>query len=230
MKKKYWVIVPAAGSGQRLGVELPKQYLELAGQKLIEHTLGRLLKHPQLVGICVALADNDPYWSQTQFHNHEQVHEVTGGETRAHSVMNALRFLADGGHGDEWVLIHDAARPCVSQQDISRLIETVEHTDIGAILATPITDTVKQVDDSAQVTQTLSRDQLWRALTPQMFRLDQLFNAIKTALENGLIVTDEASAMEQAGYAVTVVKGNSKNIKVTLQEDLPLAAFYLSGS
>lgn len=225
----YWALVPAAGSGRRMGAGLPKQYLPLAGKPVIDHTLQCLLDHPRIEQVVVALAPQDDWWQQSQLADNPRIRRVAGGRERCHSVLNGLHELqqstaaADG----DWVLVHDAARPCLRHQDIDRLIEQLADDPVGGLLAVPLHDTVKSAGPGLRVLDTLPRERLWRAFTPQMFRLSALTGALQKALASGWPVTDEASAMEQAGHAPKLVEGHSDNIKITRPEDLELAAFYL---
>lgn len=222
---RLFALVPAAGSGTRMGASLPKQYLSLRGRTLAEHTMGRLLSLARIETVAVAVADADPWWPQLPPSRHPRVRTVTGGDSRARSVLNGLRALSEQAADDDWVLVHDMARPCVRLSDIERLVE--ECDDQGAILAVQVTDTVKQADEG-HITATLDRDGIWRALTPQLFPLGLLRGALATALENHSHITDEASAVELAGKHPRLVAGRSDNIKVTLPEDLALADFFMA--
>lgn len=217
-------VVPAAGSGERMGAGLPKQYLTLAGRTLAEHTLGRLLSLARVEQVVVAVAPGDGWWPALPVSGHPRVHSVTGGETRAESVCNGLRHLVARGCAQDWVLVHDVARPCVRLSDIQALIE--QTSEQGAILALPATDTIKAAADGC-ITSTLDRTQIWHALTPQLFAVGKLLDALEAALSAGVQVTDESSAMEQAGYRPRIVAGRSDNIKITRPEDLRLAEFWL---
>lgn len=226
-----WVIIPAAGRGSRMGAELPKQYLPLAGTTLLQVTLNKMLSLPQVAGVVLALAPDDPHAQQLTAP--AQVHRVAGGAERADSVRNALRYLQERGVSSQhWVLVHDAARPCVQPGEISRLRATVEHAyqrgeAVGGILAKPVADTLK-LTERGSIRSTVDRSQLWQAHTPQMFQLGQLLSALVVAAEHASAVTDEASAVEQQGERVIVVEDRRDNIKVTHPEDLPLAEMILS--
>ncbi len=228
MAVKHWAVVPAAGLGSRMGSPVAKQYLPLAGSTVLEHTLERLVSHPRIAGVFVAVSDNDGRWSDTAFAAHPRVVRVTGGRERCHSVMNALRVLAGQAHGQDWVLVHDAARPCVHHDDLDRLIETLADHPTGGLLGMPAHDTMKRTDVDLAVRETVSRDGLWHAFTPQMFRLRPLYDALSDALGRELAVTDDASAMELAGHRPLMVEGRRDNIKITRPEDLGLAVFYLA--
>lgn len=210
-----------------MGAARPKQYLPLAGKTVLEWTLERLCAQPQLQGLMVALAPDDAHWESLEMDCALPLWCVDGGAERCHSVLNALHALADRAAPDDWVLVHDAARPCVRNSDIDRLIESGRHHGVGALLAIPVRDTMKRCDASGTVSETVSREHLWLALTPQMFRLGALRQALGDAIAGAVLVTDEASAMERAGLSPRVVPGHSDNIKITRPEDLALAQFYL---
>jgi len=222
-----WAVLPAAGTGSRMGGELPKQYLEIAGATLLEHSLRALLCCEQLVGVVVALHPEDSRAAGLPVFQDPRVHSATGAEQRSGSVLAGLDTLMSLAAPRDWVLVHDAARPCLQPEDIRRLIATVMAGDTGGILAEPIVDTVKQASTDSLVLRTLDRATLWRAQTPQMFRLDELHLALAQAQEQGLAATDEAAAMEMAGYPVQLIVGPAGNLKVTVPADLPLAEWYL---
>jgi 2-C-methyl-D-erythritol 4-phosphate cytidylyltransferase len=220
-------ILPAAGIGARMGGKLPKQYLELAGATLLEHSLSALLDCPEISSVVVVLHAQDRRAADLSLLSDPRVRCVAGGTERCDSVLAGLDVLAERTPEQAWVLVHDAARPCVLAHDIVRLIREVSARAIGGILAEPIVDTVKQAGEDGLVSRTLDRNGLWRAQTPQMFRLGELRQALQTAREQGLAVTDEASAMELAGYPVQLVPGSPSNLKVTVPADLALAGWYL---
>jgi 2-C-methyl-D-erythritol 4-phosphate cytidylyltransferase len=210
-----------------MGAEIPKQYLEVAGATLLEHSVRALLACDELTGVVVALHPDDSRAAGMPVLQDTRIQTVCGAAQRSGSVLaglDALAALADSG---DWVLVHDAARPCIRSQDIARLITTVRASDTGGILAEPIVDTVKEASAEARVLRTLDRTTLWRAQTPQMFRLHELRLALRQAQEQGLTVTDEASAMEMAGYPVQLIAGSADNLKVTVSADLSLAGWYL---
>ena len=215
-------IVPAAGIGSRMGAECPKQYLQLAGKTILEHTLERLLAHPAIGQVIVALAPHDRWFDTLPVAQDEQILRVEGGAQRAFSVLNALH-VAQG----EWVLVHDAARPCLTHGDLDALIAAAM-TSGGAILGSRVRDTMKRSDAAGNIIATVEREQLWHALTPQMFPTGPLKRALEEGLALGATITDEASAMERAGFAVRMVEGRADNIKVTRPEDLSLAGLFLS--
>ncbi len=222
MMLTFTVVVPAAGIGSRMGASCPKQYLPLAGKFLIEHTLERLLAHPRIERVVVALAADDDFFQTLPVASHPRLMTTTGGCERADSVLNGLSLVES-----EWVLVHDAARPCITHQDIDRLIHAGLAGD-GAILGSRVRDTMKRSDAAGYIQKTVDRDQLWHALTPQFFRTTLLRDAIQQGQSQGLPITDEASAMELAGWRPLMVEGRADNIKVTRPEDLALAALFLS--
>ena len=226
---RYWAVVPAAGAGRRMGSAIPKQYLPLAGQPVIAHTLDTLLRYPPLAGVVVAISAGDEWWLEVAAVRvaDKPLLVVTGGAERGHSVLNGLEALWERAHPDDWVLVHDAARPCLSVADLDRLFIELADDAVGGLLAVPVHDTLKQADAAGRVAATVNRSQLWRALTPQMFRLGMLRDALRDALARGLTVTDEAAAMEAAGFAPRLVEGRADNLKITRPEDLALAEFYL---
>lgn len=218
-----YAVVPAAGVGERMQAGIPKQYLTLAGKTLTEHTLQRLLSFAPIDSVVVAVSSTDPWWTTLPVATHPRIHAVTGGESRAESVRNAVaQVLMDGGE-EAWVLVHDMARPLVRLSDIQRLLDGT--SDQGAILALPVVDTIKQAGSDQGIDCTLNRDMIWRALTPQLFPAAALYEALGGELAS---VTDEASAMERMGWNPKLVEGHSDNIKITVPEDLPLARFYLA--
>lgn len=223
-----WAVVPAAGIGTRMGTAIPKQYLEVAGATVLEHSLRALLASGQIVGVVVALGSDDECGRTLSVMRDDRVQVVTGGAQRSDSVLAGLALLAGRAAPGDWVLVHDAARPCLVTADVERLIGCVTATGIGGLLAEPIADTVKQAGPDGLVLCTLDRATLWRAQTPQAFRLDLLCEAVAEATRRELAITDEASAMELAGHPVQLVPGPASNVKITTPGDLELAAFYLT--
>nr|WP_086940247.1 2-C-methyl-D-erythritol 4-phosphate cytidylyltransferase [Thaumasiovibrio occultus] len=215
-------VVPAAGVGKRMGADRPKQYLLLNQTTLIEHTLHVLLSHPQIARVVVSLGAEDPYFSTLAIANHPRITQVVGGAERVDSVLAGLKAV-----NEPWVMVHDAARPCVRHSDIDALIATAMSSDNGAILAAPVKDTMKRGTMDGTIDKTVCRENLWHALTPQMFRTPQLIEALTQAIAAGVNVTDEASAMEHCGMSPRIVSARSDNIKVTSPEDLALATFFL---
>lgn len=224
---RYWGVIPAAGVGKRMGSDIPKQYLPLNGRTVIEETVDRLLNHPMLDGLFIALGKDDGWWNGTEYADHPDVVRVEGGNERCFSVLNALSVLRERAAVDDWVLVHDAARPCIRRQDISKLVEILREHPVGGLLGMPVRDTMKRTDEVSIVVETVDRNNLWHAYTPQMFRLEALYQALSGALESEVLVTDEASAMEWAGHTPLMVEGHSDNIKITHPQDLQLAEFYL---
>jgi 2-C-methyl-D-erythritol 4-phosphate cytidylyltransferase len=210
-----------------MNAALPKQYLSLKGRTVIEHTLERLSTHPRIGGVVVALAPNDPHWQGLSTLWDGRVVTVLGGAERCHSVLNALEYLMEWGVRDDWVVVHDAARPCVRHTDLDRLFKALESHSVGALLGVPVRDTMKRCDANGNLQCTVDRRTLWHALTPQMFRLKVLRDALRTATTKNLTVTDEASAMELMGLSPRLIEGHADNIKITRPEDLALAEFYL---
>jgi 2-C-methyl-D-erythritol 4-phosphate cytidylyltransferase len=223
-----WAVVPAAGRGTRFGSETPKQYLHIAGRPLIEHSLRSLLAHPLVDGVMVALSPDDLYWGGWREIFGKPVYTCVGGAERADSVLAALQALPAVVHEDRFVLVHDAARPCLRAVDLSRLLAMGEVDPVGAILAAPVRDTIKRSVNHQHIDATEPREQLWRALTPQMFRRGGLMRAISSAMRSGIKLTDEAMAMECLGLKPKLVEGSEDNIKVTTPSDLALAEFILS--
>lgn len=219
-------VVPAAGVGSRMKADRPKQYLTINAITILEHTINKLLSHPQVSKVVVAVSEGDPYFPELSLSQHPDVVRVKGGNERADSVLSALNYIQESGLG-EWVMVHDAARPCIQQGDIDKLIEAALSHPVGGILAAPVRDTMKRGADG-QIDHTVERANLWHALTPQMFRTLPLQQALTEALEQGVSITDEASAFEWKGASPALVAGRSDNFKVTQPEDLALAEFYLS--
>ncbi|GLS26013.1 2-C-methyl-D-erythritol 4-phosphate cytidylyltransferase [Marinibactrum halimedae] len=226
-KAKLWAIVPAAGVGARMGSDLPKQYLTMQGKTVIEHTLDRLLTLPTLEKVIVAIGKHDGIWQTLLSASSHRVLSTIGGRDRADSVLAGLNALKTLASDDDWVMVHDAARPCVRLPCLEKLIQKVVEHDCGGILAVPASDTLKQSSADNIVSCTIDRQEIWQAQTPQMFKVGQLREALAAALEGGYPVTDEASAIERAGLPVMLVEGRRDNIKITHPEDLPLAEFLL---
>lgn len=222
MNPNIWVIIPAAGVGSRMGADIPKQYLRLAGRSVLEHSLSIFISRSDISGIVVSLAADDPYWPTLSFEGKGSLDQVVGGIDRSISVRNALRFISTKAESNDWVLVHDAARPCLRKFDLDNLLQTLEKDPIGGILAVPVRDTLKSVTGGI-INRTVDRDGLWLAQTPQMFRLGALSDALDRAQSMGHPVTDEASAMEFVGQNPRIVAGHSDNLKITHPEDLALA-------
>lgn len=223
------VIVPAAGVGKRMQADKPKQYLKIGEQTVLEHTLDKLISHPQINRIILVLHPNDPYYPALNYHNANWLKRVDGGKERADSVLAGLRYLTSQVDKPSWVLVHDAARPCFTHGDLDILLSLSSGT-IGGLLASPVRDTMKRARDSSSnmVAKTEDRNGLWHALTPQFFPLMPLTESLSRAVAEGVAITDEASAMEWAGHQVKLVEGSDQNIKITRPNDLSLAEHYLS--
>lgn len=228
VEQKFWVIIPAAGIGTRMNADCPKQYLKLNGKTVLEQTLDCFIHHPRISGVIVAITEHDPYWPNLHFKTERPVMTVKGGEQRCHSVLNAMQGLSDVADDKDWVLVHDAARPCLHKNDLDKLLITMATHPVGGLLGAPVHDTIKKIDSVNVVEETVDREYLWRALTPQMFRYGMLRDALNNALSDGCLVTDDASAIEHAGYAPLMLEGSADNIKITRPEDLALAEFYLN--
>ena len=222
----FWAVVPAAGVGKRMNAGRPKQYLELAGKTVIEHTLLRLLSAEVFTAVAVAISEEDPYWPDLDVSAHKKIITAAGGKERADSVLSALKAIRTVASDDDWVLVHDAARPCITTIDIHHLIDSLKTDEIGGILALSSHDTLKSVQGDNIIVGTLDRSHIWRALTPQMFRYGFLKNALEAA-EGNTAITDEASALELQGMQPKIVEGRPDNIKITRPEDLALAQFYM---
>lgn len=222
-----WAIIPAAGRGTRFGGAIPKQYLEIAGKPLIAHALEALLSHPRIDGAIVALAVDDARWPGWSELHGKPVRRCVGGSERADSVLAALRALPEEA-GDALVLVHDAARPNLRGPDIERLIAAALECGDGALLAAPVRDTLKRGGMDARIDATQPREGLWRALTPQAFGRAALTSALEQARAAGVIVTDEAMAMERVGARPRLVEGREDNLKVTTPTDLALLEFLLT--
>jgi len=223
----YWAVIPAAGIGTRMQAGLPKQYLTVNNKAIIEYSLTIFCNHEKISGVVVAISPQDTYWSNLQISNHPKIQTAAGGKERCHSVLNCLHYLQGVAAPDDWVLVHDAVRPCIIKQDIDVLISDLNGHQVGGLLAVPVRDTMKRANDDNIVRETVNRDKLWQALTPQMFRLGDLIQALETAIDKGHTVTDECQAMEMTGVSPRLVQGRIQNIKVTHKDDLPLVELYL---
>jgi len=222
-----WVVIPAAGVGKRMLVDHPKQYIELEGKTVLEHTIACFSHNSRIKGIVVVISEGDEYWSNLNVQSKVPLYVTEGGKERCHSVLNGLSFLADKAQTCDWVMVHDAARPFLHTDDIDLLIEKLWTHSVGGLLGLPVADTLKLCGDDLSVKHTVSRTGLWRALTPQMFRYQRLLNSLRTAVEYPEKITDEASAMEMAGYAPLMVEGRWDNIKITHPQDLSQAKLIL---
>ena len=227
-KNKYILVIPASGIGQRMNSKIPKQYLKLEnGLSILDQCLESTLSSEFISGFIVALDKKDKLFKSSVFAAHEKlISIVNGGKERFHSVQSALSELSQIAKPDDWVLVHDAVRPCIKKDDIHKLIEEVGDDKVGGILADKVVDTVKQKNSNGLVS-TIDRKKLHLAQTPQMFRFGILKEAIEKAIKLNIHVTDESEALECLGYSIRIVDGSSSNIKITTQEDLELANYYL---
>ncbi|WP_296261915.1 MULTISPECIES: 2-C-methyl-D-erythritol 4-phosphate cytidylyltransferase [unclassified Pseudomonas] len=217
----FWAVIPAAGVGTRMAADRPKQYLQLGGLTILEHSLLCFLDHPRLKGLVISLAADDPYWPTLPCAQDSRIQQVAGGRERADSVLNALLHLHAGGADDnDWVLVHDAARPNLARSDLDNLLIELADDPVGGLLAVPAKDTLKRADAYGRVTETVDRSLIWQAYTPQMFRLGALHRALADSLVSNVSITDEASAIEWSGQAPRLIEGRADNIKVTRPEDL----------
>ena len=222
-----WAVVAAAGRGSRFGGDVPKQYLEVAGDPLVVHSLRALFAHPGVQGAVVVLAPDDTRWRGWGDGSGRPVIACSGGASRAESVLAGLAALPDEVRADAFVLVHDAARPNLRLADLSALLERGRADPVGAILATPVRDTLKRAGDDGGIDGTEPRERLWRAQTPQLFRRLQLRRALEAAAAEGVEVTDESMAMERLGARPLLVEGAEDNIKVTTPADLAYFEFLL---
>jgi len=229
---RYFLVIPAAGSGRRFASAVPKQYAPLGSSTVIEHALAPFEADADCAGIAVALAAGDTDWPAIAARRTRLIETTEGGEQRAHSVRNALRALATRVREDDWIMVHDAARPCFAAADLALLKRELSSHPVGGLLAVPLADTLKRALEPAShvthVDSTLDRDGLWRAATPQVFRFGTLLRALEAALASGRMPTDEAQAIEWSGQRPRLVAGRADNIKVTTADDLVLAGAILS--
>lgn len=222
---KIFALVPAAGQGTRLGEAIPKQYLALAGRPMLFHSLATLASVARVERVLAILAPGDRHWEAQDRGTLPAKVEAsfTGGATRGESVANALAALAGRAAPDDWVLVHDAARPCIAREWVERLIDEVGDDAAGGLLAMPLADTLKRAGEGGRVAQTVAREGLWRAQTPQMFR----YALLRRGLARLPGATDESQAVESVGGTPRLVPGDNANFKVTFAEDLPLAEMIL---
>jgi 2-C-methyl-D-erythritol 4-phosphate cytidylyltransferase len=227
IKRKYWVVIPAAGVGRRMRADRPKQYMTLGDRTVLQQTISIFSSHPHIAGIVVVVTEGDPYWAELNIQCSIPLFVAAGGSERCHSVLNGLDGLQQHAADNDWVLVHDAARPCLRHSDIDSLIEGLRDDEVGGILAVPVRDTMKRDDGAGRIAHTEERNGMWHALTPQMFPLGLLRESLQQALADGYEVTDEASAIEHSGRRPKLVEGHADNIKITRPEDLALATFFL---
>ena len=207
---------------------LPKQYLKLAGRTVIEWSIAPFIEHAACAGLVVVISGDDAHWRNIPSSRDPRVRVVNGGQERSDSVLAGVTALRDQCSDQEWVLVHDAARPCLEAADLERLIDTLREDLVGGLLAAPLVDTLKRADDEQRVAATVSREKLWRALTPQMFRYGVLSRALSEASRRGVPVTDEAQAVELLNLKPRLVAGSADNFKITIPEDLARAARVLA--
>mgnify|MGYP000365573200 CR=1 FL=1 len=231
-----WVVIPAAGVGSRMGAEIPKQYLRINSKTILEHTIECFLTIDSIVGIVVVVSEEDPYWPSVALElsnnisNDLPIEVTTGGVSRADTVVNGLNHLRNKLNlpKKQWVMVHDAARPCVTVSDVQAVVAVAAKHAVGALLAAPVTDTLKRANANLDVTDTLDRSDLYQALTPQVFRMGLLQDAILLGQQSNLPITDESSALELAGFKPRICAGARSNIKITFPEDLILAESFFT--
>jgi 2-C-methyl-D-erythritol 4-phosphate cytidylyltransferase len=223
---RFHALIPAAGSGSRMGSSRPKQYLELNGLPVIAHTLSALSRDARVDQLVVVLSPDDTEWNNFDWSAWQgRLHVLRcGGATRAETVLNGLEALNAWCTADDWVLVHDAARPCLPGAALARLLDELAQDAVGGLLAVPVADTLKRADAESRVEATVSRAGLWQAQTPQMFRHGELRDALRAA---GADMTDEASAIEKLGLRPRLIESDSRNLKVTYPQDLRLASLIL---
>lgn len=223
-KPKIIAIVPAAGIGSRMRLDLPKQYIKIQNRTILEHTLETLLLHPNIIRIIVSLNHNDNYFHKLSISSHFRIITVIGGNKRVDSVLAGLKIVKD----INWVMVHDAVRPCLSYEDLEKLISIIKKNPVGGLLARPVSDTIKYSNKKKDKSlYTVDREKLWHALTPQLFQINLLKFCLKKIFKDKISITDEASALEYCGYNPLLVLGSCNNIKITSPEDLVFAEFYL---
>lgn len=210
-----------------MGIDIPKQYLKINELSILEHTVSRFIRLADINGVVVVISKDDRNWIGIDLSRHKKIMTTTGGKERYHSVLNGLRSLGNVAVDSDWALVHDAARPCVRIEDIQKLIEELSDHQAGGLLGIPVRDTMKRTDKKNEIIETVSRDGLWHALTPQMFRIGDLRQAIEKAVAENLDITDEAQAMELVGFKPKFVCGHPDNIKITNMNDLLLAELFL---
>ena len=226
-KNKYWVVIPAAGIGRRMGSNIPKQYVSVNGKTIVEHTIDNFIGRKEIENICIAISESDKHWPALPISKNKKIITTIGGSERYESVYNALCALKDKANDDDWVLVHDAVRPCLKKSIIDRLITDISSNDVGGILALPCFETMKKVNNNRYIEETINREIIWRAQTPQVFKYKKLLLAIEKAINENIHITDEAMAMELLNYKPIVIMGDEKNIKITHQIDLKHLELFL---
>ena len=219
---RIWAVIPAAGVGKRYSSDIPKQYLSLNGMPVLLHSINKFVKLDEIHEILVALNPDDEFWQKLNF-SHPKVKTINGGPERCNSVNSALEELSGRAENGDWILVHDAVRPCISDFDLNRIIEIAHDEDVGGLLACPILDTIKKVGDNLDVLKTIPREGLWSAMTPQIFRYELLKKALNAVLNSAQSVTDEAKAIELIGLTPKIIEGDKTNIKITHPSDMVLA-------
>ena len=222
-----WVVIPAAGFGSRMQSELPKQYIPINNQTVLEHTVSQFENLSFIKGILIAISKKDTIFPTLSFSSNLSVQHCIGGAERYSSVLKVLKYFKNTILSDDWVMVHDAARPCVRQDDIKKLYKICKNHPVGGILACPVKDTLKQSTNQQSISNTVDRSNLWHALTPQMFRYKDLVNAIEQSIKDGLAITDDASAFENSALQPLLVDGREDNIKITRPADIQLAQWIL---
>ena len=218
-----WAVIPAAGTGSRMHSDTAKQYLRFQGKTIIEHCLDRLLSHAAIAGAIVVLRQGDDNWNQLEYRHDKPVFTAIGGDQRNESVYNGLISLHSRAGNHALALVHDAVRPLVTHRDLGQVIDAARQNSVGAILASPVIDTLKIQNHNMEIASTQPREGLWRALTPQVFYLQTLLQALKRVIDENLAVTDDAQAIELAGFKPRLVEGSATNLKITTLADLSLA-------
>jgi 2-C-methyl-D-erythritol 4-phosphate cytidylyltransferase len=220
-------LIPAAGRGSRFGGTVLKQYLPLAGKPVLAHAIDAVNLYPEIAGVTVVIAEADPLFADALGTISDAVDTVSGGATRAESVMNGMRSIAQNHPATEWVLVHDAARPCLPRSCLCSLLKQGLQSRDGAILAVPVSDTVKRAGADGRIDETIDRDRLWQAQTPQLFPFRALYEALQAALAAGVAPTDEAGVMQRTGARPLLVMGSAANLKITRPEDVSMAETWL---
>ena len=219
---RIWAVIPAAGVGKRYSSDIPKQYLPLSGIPVLLHSINKLVKLDEIEEILVVLNPEDTFWEKLNL-SHPKVKAIHGGLQRCNSVNSALEELSGRAKKGDWVLVHDAVRPCISDSDLKKITSIVNDEEVGGLLAFPILDTIKEVGENLDVQKTIPRGNLWSAMTPQIFRYEVLKQALEAAIMAGESVTDEASAIEAIGLTPRIIQGEKTNIKITHPSDMVLA-------
>lgn len=226
---KYYLIIPAAGIGTRMSADTPKQYLKINHKTILEHTLDRFLSDERFEKIVIALNGSDQKFKALAL-THPKIVTCTGGVERCHSVLNGLLALQDSVQAEDWILVHDAARPCLQKRDLNKLIDALSNHPVGGLLGVPVRNTVKRVNEKNEVIETIDRNELWQALTPQMFRYKKLHDALQIAIKKKINITDDAAAIELIGEKPLMIPGDPANIKITHPIDLFFAENFLKNN